>query len=256
MSPEAVTKRTRITRSPSRSPTTKAPDNDLDHASSSLSDSPNDTQPQEAARCPYCDETVDHDLLQKFTAAKAGGGRLNLRQQRIFCTEHKKHKARAFWELHAYPSPIDWAALPGRIAASEAHLESVLRGQSPSHFAGLLAVDVKAGTKRNLLKADFNTTPGYYGPRGFRVMQEAVFARFSPLLKERAIVDPLISGRSYSLYVQTVLVPELATRLVVDDLGVDEETARKVLEESAWVGELLCEDIGDVVDSDAEGDGL
>jgi len=249
MSPEAGTKHRAAALSPSPSPTRKTMD---DLSSSELSDPPGDGLLRGATRCPYCNETVDRELLRNFRATKAGGDRLKFHQQRAFCAEHKRRDARALWAARGYPSPIDWAALPSRLAAHEACLERVLRGQARSRFADLLAADVRAGTKRNLLKADFNTATGYYGPRGFRIMQEAVFARFSPLLRERAVVDPLVSSRSYSLYVQAVLVPELATRLVMDDMGIGEERALEVLEESASVGELLCEDVDDVIESEED----
>ena len=61
-----------------------------------------------------------------------------------------------------------------------------------------------------------------------------------------------MAARGYSLYVQAVLVPELATRLVMEDMGVGEKAARGILKESSWVGDLLCEDEGDVVDENDE----
>lgn len=50
-----------------------------------------------------------------------------------------------------------------------------------------------------------------------------------------------------------MLVPKLAIRLIMDDIKVEEEEVRKILEESRWIGDLLCEDYGNVVDEDEEG---
>jgi hypothetical protein len=249
ISPDVSNRRPRL---PSSSPSPAL--EPVSGRSSDLSEPPDDSQ--EDTRCPYCHEPVDGYLLRSFTTATAAGGRLNLRQQRAFCAKHKKHKARLFWEERGYPA-VDWVGLRSRLAPHAEHLERVLRGQAPSYFCDLLATEVKAGTRRNLLKADYNTSVGYFGSRGFRIMQEDLMLRFSKLLRERAVEDKVISGRSYSLYIQAVLVPELATRLVMEDLGLeDEEAARQVLEESAWVGDMLCEDVGDVVKSDDETEGF
>lgn len=198
------------------------------------------------AQCPYCKKPVDGDALQRFSK----GAYMTLRMQRRFCTQHKKDDAHAEWRLKGYPD-IDWAHLDERISSHHHYLEEILRGKQ-CHYGDLLAGDVKAGLKRDLAKADFNNTPGYYGERGFRIMQEGIFARFSKLLRKRAVEDGLVSARGYSLYVQAVLVPELATRLVMEDMDIGAEAARGILTESSWVGDLLCEDEGDVVDENDE----
>ncbi|CAI4216177.1 unnamed protein product [Parascedosporium putredinis] len=146
---------------------------------------------------------------------------------------------------------IEWKKLDRRIAEHFGFLEKILKG-GKSHYGDKLAQDVKDGKSRNLMKAGFDSPPGYYGTRGFRAMQEAIFGRFSSLLRQRAVEDALVSSRGYSIYVQAVLVPELAVRLVMEDMGVGSEAARKILEESEAIGELLCEDIGDIVDEDDE----
>ena len=53
-----------------------------------------------------------------------------------------------------------------------------------------------------------------------------------------SVTDELVA-RDVSAYVQMVLVPELATRLVMEDKGVDEERARDVMEESTALGMLV-----------------
>lgn len=244
-----------LKKGPTRSGTKPAPtptqlDLSFDVDDSSLSDlsSADDSTEEKAAeaQCPYCKKSVDGDALQKFSK----GAYMTLRMQRRFCTQHKKDDAHAEWRLKGYPD-IDWAHLDERISSHHHYLEQVLRGKQ-CYYGDLLAGDVKAGLKRDLAKADFNSTPGYYGERGFRVMQEGIFARFSKLLRKRAVEDGLVSARGYSLYVQAVLVPELAARLVMEDMGVGAEAARGILKESSWVGDLLCEDEGDVVDENDE----
>ena len=69
----------------------------------------------------------------------------------------------------------------------------------------------------------------------------------STVVRKRAIEDRLVSARGYTGYVQTVLVPELAVRLIMEDMGVPEKTAREILRDSIEIGELLYEDVGDVI---------
>lgn len=49
-------------------------------------------------------------------------------------------------------------------------------------------------------------------------------------------------------------MPELAVRMVMDDMSVDEEGARGILIESAEIGSLLCEEEDEWVDPGEEAD--
>ena len=74
---------------------------------------------------------------------------------------------------------------------------------------------------------------------------------FHILLGELNISDKLISaGGGVSAYVQAVLVPELATALIKEDMGVNEDRAREIVKESAALGELVNEEEGDVIDAE------
>ena len=48
-------------------------------------------------------------------------------------------------------------------------------------------------------------------------------------------------------FVQAVLVPELAERLIMEDMKVDTLGAREIVLESADVGELLYPDVDDEI---------
>ncbi|KAI9814312.1 MAG: hypothetical protein M1826_002278 [Phylliscum demangeonii] len=91
------------------------------------------------------------------------------------------------------------------------------------------------GTKSALL----SVTAGYYGPRGAQVFEEMILARFAPDIRRLAARDKVMASGGVSEYIQAVLVPELATLLVREDMGVDEAEARRILNESAEMGELM-----------------
>ncbi|KAK6227270.1 hypothetical protein QIS74_00825 [Colletotrichum tabaci] len=193
-------------------------------------------------RCPMCGDNVAKTLLDGFS----GGSRLHIRKQIQFCRLHKKKSAEDAWDARGYPS-INWECLGSRLTTHYDFLRCIINGGS-SHYASLLVDKVKEGKNRTLLKAEDSLTPGYYGPRGLRAFSENIIGKFSSMLRERAVEDRLISSRGYSSYVEAVLVPELAVQLISEDMEVEADEARKILEESRWIGDLLHEDTGDTVD--------
>jgi hypothetical protein len=48
-------------------------------------------------------------------------------------------------------------------------------------------------------------------------------------------------------YAQSVIVPELAMRLVAQDMNVDDENARQIMRDSMEIGERLNPELNDVV---------
>ncbi|SPN96707.1 uncharacterized protein DNG_00227 [Cephalotrichum gorgonifer] len=245
----AKTTRKRTADGNKKPPTTRAPIDTSFEVADSLSELSSDDfadQKESEARCPNCDRVISHDLLQKYSR----DGYMAIHTQHRLCAEHKRDEARAEWKAKSYPD-IDWSRVGARILSHHDYLEGILMGNR-CHYGDNLARDIKAGGKRNLTRADFDNSPGYYGPKGFRAMQEGIFEMFSVLMRKKAVENELLSARGYSLYVQAVLVPELAVKLVMEDMKVGPEEARDVLQESTWVGDLLCEDLGDTVNEDDE----
>ena len=182
---------------------------------------------------------------------------MNVRMQAKFCREHKKRSAEATYIQRGYPR-IAWPQLDLRLQRHYPQLERVLAGAAPSHFRARLADKVARGADRTLLGAimtdDFKTsTTGYYGARGERVLMERVTAAFAAELRQRAPSDKLIAAGGVGQFVQEVLVPELATLLVMEDMGVGEERAREILKESGAVGDLVHEEDDDAVRRGSDG---
>lgn len=205
--------------------------------------------PDRGPVCPMCEEPVEQDFLDKFSKKRY----MSFAQQQKFCTTHKTRTARETWTNKGYPD-INWARLNNRIAKHYSFLEDILEGGF-SHYGTLYARQLKGGGIRTLRKMDMIMTPGYYGPRGLRIMTESVIEHFSGLLRRIAARDRVVSARGQTTFVQCVLVPELGVRLIMDDMDVDEEEARKIMEESMIVGELLNEEEGDVVLEEDSDDG-
>ncbi|KAL1843729.1 hypothetical protein VTJ49DRAFT_110 [Mycothermus thermophilus] len=206
--------------------------------------------------CPLCRKEVDKTLLEEFNA-KQRNGRVTVSAMRRFCEQHQRRTARNTWVTKGYPD-IQWDELDGRIARHYPFLRKILADEEPSHYRRRFEESVRKGRNRTLLTSNANLTPGYYGLRGLRAMTENLITEFAPLLRERAPRDRLVSARGYTTYLQSVLVPELAVRLIMEDMNVDEREARTILTESSKVGELLNDEIADVVvedSSDGDEDG-
>lgn len=184
--------------------------------------------------CPMCDEQVDEELLQEFSR----GARMVMAQQAKFCRMHKKRSAEKTYKEKGYPE-VDWTTLRARIERHHAFLKSLILGECESHFASILTENIRTGNARTLLTTTVYPTPGYYGLRGMGVMTETVTETFSRLLREKAPTDTRISGRGYTGFVQSVLVQELAVKLIQEDLSLDEDKAREVMVESRELGEIL-----------------
>ncbi|KAI0447312.1 RTC4-like domain-containing protein [Xylaria telfairii] len=199
--------------------------------------------------CPMCHQEVDQKLLEKYST----DGKMSVKQQTAFCRLHKRQSAAEAGMEKGYPK-IDWETIDSRCSTHQDFLQSILEGTQASHYRKVLKERVDSGKNRTLLTNHNNLTPGYYGPRGLQVMTEYIMSTLSDVIRRRAVEDKLISARTYTGYVQTVLVPELTVRLIMEDMSVTEERARDVLEESIEIGELLHEETRDVVKIDRRED--
>lgn len=190
-------------------------------------------------RCPMCNAPVDSADIREF------GKNMNIRMQEKFCRAHRMRTAKEDWEDRNYPT-IKWEKLDRRITQHHTLIKKLIKGET-SYYREQMEEKVKAGKDRSLLKMTTNLTPGYYGTRGLRAISENIMHKFTTLLKKRMVEDELMSARGFTPYVQSVLVPEIASRLIMNDMKVSLERAREILSESTEVGELLNEEIRDVV---------
>ncbi|KAH7376483.1 RTC4-like domain-containing protein [Plectosphaerella cucumerina] len=200
--------------------------------------------------CPMCYQPVDRALLREFSNGKT----LTMRQQMKFCNLHKLQSAKDTWQKRGYPS-IEWSGMNRRLKRHHRLLRQIIDGEE-SHFRKDLAEKLATGQERTLRKTERSLAPGYYGNRGLRLMSEHIIEHFSERLREKAVDDQVISGRGTTVFVSKVLVPELATRLIMEDMSVGLRDARQILVESVDMGDLLQDDVADggIEAADAMGD--
>jgi len=265
-----------------------APRNSLKSTTSislTLSDSSDfDSEEDMNPTCPLCKAPVSHFHLYTFRKANP---QMNVRHQQRFCKEHRVRAAQETYRNRGYPD-VDWEKLPKRLERYYPKLEAILRNtidppsatenisrtneeggvegvpfaeeEGPSTYRRALEEAVSLGTDRTLfssiLKQSQNTaslSTGYYGHRGARILEEALTSRFATVIREVAIHDPVVRFGGFSNFVQRVLVPEVVWRLVVEDLKVGPEEARRVVNESAEIGELVNDELEDKVRVDDKG---
>ncbi|RSL44491.1 hypothetical protein CEP54_014662 [Fusarium duplospermum] len=188
-------------------------------------------------KCPWCQELVSEIALKEYSKGKK---LLTVHMQKRFCEKHKKETAMETWRERGYPH-VDWERLERRFGDHRAYLSRVIDGKR-SHFRDILAEKIETGQGRSL-KKEGNLNPGYYGPRGGKLMQEYLVEEFSELLMEKAVSDHVIAGRGSAAFIQSVLVAELAVQLIMEDMDVSAAEAREIMEESKAVGEMIHEEV-------------
>lgn len=76
---------------------------------------------------------------------------------------------------------------------------------------------------------------------------QAIVDRFSLRMRRLSTTDEIVKKAGVAGYAQSVLVPELAVRLVKEDMGVDDEGARQILRDSLDIGQRLNPAMDDIV---------
>ncbi|KAJ5157197.1 uncharacterized protein N7482_008297 [Penicillium canariense] len=216
---------------------------------SSLPSSPSSearAQPRPAL-CPMCKEEVDPNLLEQFLAQP----KQRVREQQQFCASHQQQTAKKDWESQGYPD-IDWDTFDERVQKHFPELEKLLIPDCSCFYRNILNSTLRSGKAQNFrltLAGDGLETMscGYYGTKGSGKMLQALTDRFALKLRRLATSDHIVKQAGVVGYAQSVLVPELAVRLVKEDMGVSDDTARQILRESIALGEKLNPALDDVV---------
>ncbi|KAL2822576.1 RTC4-like domain-containing protein [Aspergillus granulosus] len=219
-----------------------------------MNDAGKDKEEDELPReyiCPMCGEPVDPGLLLKFEAQP----RQRFRDQQAFCDSHKK-SVEDEWRAKGYPT-INWEKFDERIQSHFDDLEKLLAPESSSYYRNVLISTLKSGKAKNFrltLSGDSLETIscGYYGTRGSEKMLQAISSRFARKLSRLAKEDQIINQAGPVAYSQSVLVPELAVRLIKEDMNVDEEAARQIMRDSNDLGEKVNFALNDTVHSQEE----
>ncbi|MCJ1477525.1 hypothetical protein MMC13_006197 [Lambiella insularis] len=198
--------------------------------------------------CPFCQDPISASALLAFTAERKTSHRLTVRQQAHFCRIHKTESARETWKIRGYPN-INWSAIPARIERHHDFIISLMQDMRPSFYRTLLMQKVASGKSRTAVQAlmddgvDVAAEMGYYGSKGASIMMEHIVSKYSKEIRQLAGADKVVAAAGeVSGFAQSVLVPELVCRFVMEDMNlITEEEGRRVCAESADLGFFLCE---------------
>lgn len=237
--------------SPPSSPIIAASASNIDFSSFASITPPSSAQ-NIPTHCPFCQDSISASALSAFTAEHTTSHRLTVRQQALFCRIHKTASAHETWKARGYPK-IDWNSISTRLQRYQDFIISLIQNTRPSYYRTLLEQKVASGKNRTAVQAfnrdgaDGGAEVGYYGSKGASIMMEHVVEKYFRELRKLAGEDKVVAaGGEVSGFVQKVLVPELVCRFVMDDMGLEtEEAGRRVCEEGAELGALLCEDEDD-----------
>ncbi|RMD40069.1 hypothetical protein DV735_g5057, partial [Chaetothyriales sp. CBS 134920] len=200
--------------------------------------------------CTMCRRKISTTLLSDAEKKKKMQS-LSLKSQRDICHRHQLAEAKDAARTRGYPvvEPVDWAELERvRIPRLLAHLRQVLRRQTPCFYLDQLDGHAAAATKgrpkrlRTYLHVGVLDVakPGYYGPKGQKVVCDAVMNTLAAELRQAARDDHVVRAAGVGAYVAAVLIPECTLRLVMEDMKTrSQDRARDILAESSDIGRLL-----------------
>ncbi|PNS21834.1 AP-1-like transcription factor [Sphaceloma murrayae] len=232
-----------LSSSPPASPLSSAP-SDIEEINPPTSTA--DSSSRTTTPCPICSAPTSLSFRVDWELENCRGRRMNLRLQERFCQAHQAASAAETWRTAKYPD-VDWEDLETRLQRHGKRIEEVLDGTRESVFRKELEEKVKMRKSRTVKKMgeEGGTVgkTGYYGSRGGRIMTDFALGRFAGRLRRVAGRDGLLAtsgvAGGVSGFVQAIVVPELALSLIMEDMGLNEEEAKEILEGSAEVGDLL-----------------
>ncbi|RPA86895.1 hypothetical protein BJ508DRAFT_411051 [Ascobolus immersus RN42] len=248
---------------PKRKRTTSRTD-DIENAnesSSSLSDCPSDLsvdsrpskqlkkapkkapKKEEKPKCPICEKELSLSFYKSWGSKAVH----KLQKQSEMHAAHEKSDFEKEAVANKYPAvDVNWDKLQKRAAKHMAYLKELTNGKHESPFR-------KAMKSRK--KKDIQYTPGYYGPRGARVLMEQILRVLQDDILAAGQTDRAIAAGGITAFAQCVLVPELGIRLIMEDMKVDSEEAAKIMKATIKMGERLNEDEDDLLEDEEEGEG-
>ncbi|KAG0133226.1 hypothetical protein HOY82DRAFT_556577 [Tuber indicum] len=191
--------------------------------------------------CQGCNEPLPTGFLDTWKNGNFSEGHIPMLEWMDICTEHKAVSLREEWMERGYPE-IDWKGMKKRIETHYKPIKAIVHGETESPFMAIFKQQEKdvRGNPILLIQKDHRLQyPGYYGPRGANIMLHWLLRRFGNEITTHNNETSNLAHSSAAAFVQAVLVPEMAVRLIMEDMKITEKRAREVLEESRSIGEIL-----------------
>ncbi|KAJ3048471.1 hypothetical protein HK097_010507 [Rhizophlyctis rosea] len=220
-------------------------DHDSDSDSAPTSSQP-DASTTSLSNCPHCSKPLPDPLP---THVATWYKKLKKEQPREweheFCKYHRVElEVIPEGVTKGWPYHIDWERVKERVKAMEGKLREVVDGRVGSAWRRIwMGEYFRLGARRaqastNRIGRVRVTGCGYYGTKGARMILEILSGLFLNqmhpyLTAQKSHPQPVLE------YLQDVLVPECAARLVMEDLGITYEEARNVMKKSLEFGKVV-----------------
>ncbi|KAK9451269.1 RTC4-like domain-containing protein [Limtongia smithiae] len=192
-------------------------------------------------KCPLCGEPLSDDMREKFSGLKH-----SLRRSYAICKYHQRVSVMRDAAGKNYPTYIDEHDLQSRAERVSEILPAIINGTHPSAFltaAEALTTSSHTGRRLDALQqlegGQHTLLPGYYGVRGSSILLRVALAQSESLIRRAAKTQKWISKLSITGYAMSVLVPEMAVLLIMEDQHVDAEAAEKIRQDSVDFGRLV-----------------
>jgi len=194
----------------------------------------------QTACCKLCKKPLQEGYLDRWSDQTTNGHiKLDLWMQ--ICEDHTKRDLQVEWSHKGYPT-IKWKALRARATRHLKVLRDIIADRVDSEYRAVFEDQQRqiGGQTIKLLRQDHTLPfPGYYGPRGADILLDTLTAKLGSKVNDAARTDSFIARVGVGAFIQHVLVPELGVRLIAEDMGVSDDLAVKILEESRDIGEKL-----------------
>jgi hypothetical protein len=202
--------------------------------------------------CPICRTTIHRGIFDAFLKT-CQSKRPNTREKLRFCEQHKLAEAQQ--ELIQYPI-VDWEQLPLRLFRLQSTIYDLITRARPSTYRSAIESSSSKDIRRLLRTPEGGNVvvggAGYYGERGSRIISDFLLQYESAEIGKAAQTERIYKELGVAGFIQCVLIPEVAWRLISEDLAVNEDEAKEVLKATSAAGSILRPDEAEAVYEESE----
>lgn len=197
--------------------------------------------------CKFCRKKIPADFTEDPpTVARARLG---------YCQRHENASILHDGRAQGFPTAFDFIEVKSRIIRLIPKVRKIISRRKESEFL----INIRAKTSRRNAAAPMTmialfeeAQPGYYGPRGSELISEIVMKRLGDKIRKKEnLLESLKFCGGVMGYISAVIVPEVGTLLIMEDMGVERAEAKKVMRESVTYGNVVNPSL-DGVSSDEE----
>lgn len=197
--------------------------------------------------CKFCRQPLPSGF--KEPPPTAARGRI------AYCQRHENATILEKGRTKGYPCSTDFTALRKRLITMLPFIKKIINNPSKSEFMMRLRKGAKgrnAAQPMTMIDLFDECQPGYYGPRGSELISDVVLKELGDYIRENNnLYEDLKFCGGVTGYIQSVVVPEVGLRLIMEDMEISKDEARTRMKESVAYGGIINASVED--DEDEEG---